>query len=187
MHFVILLIISLLAPVNAVDVLFFEEDGICDTTNLAYLTCSDLTEQRCCQSKEPFCVTSNLHDLGGSTDHYVMGEGFCDKNGIYTSVRDYPGLSSCINIPVDTTSDWCSSYWESAQDQEEVVSDHEDHKIDCQEPDKMAYYDGTAMRKIRLPGGTFQDAVEYYREKDFGELAKFPAWDDSDIGADVQA
>lgn len=40
----------------------------------------------------------------------------------------------------------------------------------------MVYYDGTAMRQVRLPDGTFLDAVKHYQQTKYLELAVFPAW-----------
>ncbi|KAG6362485.1 hypothetical protein INS49_010716 [Diaporthe citri] len=184
MKLLIALIALLTASVKGVNILFFAGDGVCDTSNDDFLVCSDLPQHRCCQSpQKSFCGTSILEHISGTTDHYVMAEGFCDKNGNYTSTRDYTGLSNCISIPTDDASDRCSSYWESVADQD-GVSGGGDHSMDCQEPDRMAYHDGTAMRQIHLPDGTFWDAMKYYQEKNYGELAAFPAWNGSDTKID---
>lgn len=180
MHFLIALIILLSSPVKAVNLLFFAEDGVCNSTGQAdILVCSNLPQYRCCQApNKSFCKTSTLQHINGSTDHYVMAEGLCDKNGIYTSIRDFTGLSYCINIPVDESSDRCSSYWEPVTDQD-GVSGEVDHNMDCQEPDKMVYHDGNAMRQIHLPDGTIWDAAKHYQEKNYRELASFPTWNGS--------
>lgn len=183
MQLLIALIVFLSASVKGINILFFAGDGVCDTSHEDYLVCSDLPEHRCCQSSQKnFCGTSILESISGTTDHYVMAEGVCDKNGIYTSVRDYIGLTNCISIPTDDASDQCSSYWESVADQDRVSG--ADQKMDCQEPDKMVYRDGTAKRKIHLPDGTFWDAMKYYQEGNYGALAAFPAWNGPDTESD---
>lgn len=183
MQFLIPFIILLSPPARGINILFFPGDGLCDTSKQDYLICSDLPEYKCCQSRKPFRVTSILANISGSTDHYVMGEGWCDENGNYTTVRDSTGLSNCIQIPASDASDLCSSFWEYTTNHtgHTGVLGVRDHKMGCQEPDKMVYRDGTAIRHIHLPNGTFQDAMKYYQDKDYGQLAAFPAWDGSNV------
>lgn len=184
MQLLITLLAFLAASVQGLNILFFSADAYCDTINDDFLVCSDLPEHKCCQSlQKVFCGTSMLEHITGTSDHYVMAEGLCDKNGKYLSVRDYPVLSNCIGIPTDDASDRCSSYWESVTE-ENGVSGAGDHKMDCQEPDKMVYHDGTAKRQILLPDGTFWDAMKYYKDKNYGQLASFPAWNGSNGGTD---
>ncbi|KAI7775816.1 hypothetical protein LA080_006230 [Diaporthe eres] len=184
MQLLIALLAFIAASVQGLDILFFGADAYCDAINDDFLVCSDLPEHKCCQAPQKvFCGTSMLKHITGTTDHYAMAEGFCDKNGKYLSVRHYPVLSNCIGIPTDDASDRCSSYWESVTGVARVLGEG-DHKMDCQEPDKMVYHHGTAKRQIHLPGGTFWDAMKYYQDKNYGELASFPAWNGSNGGID---
>lgn len=183
MQLLIALLVFLSASVAGINVLFFGGDGYCDVMRDDFLYCSDLPEHKCCQSpQKSFCRTSVLEHITHTTDHYVMAEGLCDKNGIYLSVRDYPVEMNCMRIPTDDASDKCSAYWESV-DQNGVWGAGED-EMECQEPDKMVYHDGTAKRQIDLPDGTFWDAMKYYEEKNYGKLATFPAWNDSNAEID---
>lgn len=184
MQLFIALIIFLSASVKGVDLLLFAEDGVCNTGKEDYVACPNLPHHMCCQSPtKSFCGASILQNVNGSTEHFVMGEGVCDRNGLYTSIQDSTGLSMCISIPVDDSSDRCSSYWDPPTDQD-GVSGGLDLKMECREPDKMGYHDGTAMRRIHLPDGTFWNAVQHYREKNYRELANFPTWNGSNSAMD---
>ncbi|ATY61266.1 hypothetical protein A9K55_006523 [Cordyceps militaris] len=45
------------------------------------------------------------------------------------------------------------------------------------EPNNFIYTDNNGIRhNIHLPGGTYKKAMKYYEEKNWNELAKFPAW-----------
>lgn len=180
----IALVFFLSATVKGVNLLFFAENGVCDTTKEDFLVCSDLHQRRCCQSQQKsFCGASILQYLNGSTEHYVMSNGLCDINGTHNSFQDYAGLSNCIGIPKNDSSDQCSSLWVPIAD-ENVVSEREDQEMDCQVPDKMVYHDGTVMRKIHLPDGSFLDAMEHYQAKNYKDLATFPAWNGLDTDTD---
>lgn len=179
----IALVFFLSATVKGVNLLFFSENGVCDTTEEDFIVCSDLPQHRCCQSQQKsFCGASILEYLKGSTEHYVIARGLCDINGTHNSVQDYAGLSNCIGIPKDDSSDQCSSFWDPMADAN-VVSGRGDQEMDCQVPDKMVYHDGTVMRKIHLPNGTFLDAMKHYQARNYQELAAFPAW--NRLGADT--
>lgn len=184
MSSLIALVFFLLATVKGVNLLFFAENGVCDTSKEDFLVCSDLPQHRCCQSQQKsFCGTSILQYLNNSTEHYVVAKGFCDINGTHDSVRDYPGFSNCIGIPKDDSSDKCSSFWEPIADGN-MVSGRGDQEMDCQVPDKMVYHDGTVMRNIHLPDGSFPDAMEHYQAKNYKDLATFPAWNGLDTDTD---
>lgn len=174
------LVFFLSATVKGVNLLFFAENGVCDTTKEEHLICSDLPRHRCCQSQhKSFCGASILQHLKGSTEHYVMAKGVCDINDTHDSVHDYAGLSNCIGIPKDDSSDNCSSFWDPIANAN-MVSGRGEQEMNCQVPDKMVYHDGTVIRKIHLPGGTFLDAMEHYQAKNYKDLATFPAWNGFD-------
>lgn len=184
MSILIALVFFLSATVKGVNLLFFAENGFCDTTKEDFLLCSNLSRHRCCQSQQKsFCGASILEYLNGSTEHYVIAGGLCNVNGTHDSVQDYAGLSNCIGIPKDDSSDLCSSFWDPIADQNVVSGGQE---MDCQVPDKMGYHDGTVLRKIHLPDGTFLDAMKHYQAKSYKDLGAFPAWNGLDTDADVQ-
>ncbi|KAJ0120988.1 hypothetical protein J7T55_015728 [Diaporthe amygdali] len=174
-----LLILLLAAPARGVDLLFFSNDDVCDTSRDAYVACTGITQNTCCASYKPYCETFILEQIGGDFNHYAMGEGSCLRNGSYTWAKDESGLRYCIGLPQDVTSEMCSSYWEPLQGKEalEAAGDI----INCREPDKMGYHDGERMREIHLPDGTFWDAIKHHQDKNYKALLAYPAWNRSTV------
>lgn len=138
----------------------------------------------CCSSHAPFCVNLML-GLGASspgtdyTQYFVHQDGcHLSKNGGSYCTQGGPDNTDgcCIDkSPGGDNDNTCSAFW---LDGDTGASPHgwkEDTDGDggCMDPNYMSYNDGSGAKKIFLPNGTFQHALEAYNRKDFSALAAY--------------
>lgn len=184
MEFLTLFLSLLPATVRAVDLLAFNIDKVCDTADSDYVACSDFLDNSCCTSKEPFCETFILSQIGGSFDHYAMTGQSCQQtNGGYSYADDTDPIRECIDLPSGASRKTCSFYWrpQVPGERQTLTPNNATGDMKCQEPNKMVYHNGTAVREIYLPNGTFQKAMDDYVEKNYTALGAFQIWTNSNV------
>jgi hypothetical protein len=182
--------IALAISSQAKDLLFFSEDGSCNT-NVLHMQCGNVPSGTCCDSAAPFCQL--LFCNGCSQGDYLFSyfSATCSNSNYGFCVEPGSGSYCCESLRGGSA---CAAKYSgsatkrsntiAAEDKNHNVSQSNITIVDgiidpdsCErrlQPNKMVFFDDSGERhEIYLPQGTFQRAVELSQAKNWDELSNF--------------
>lgn len=101
------------------------------------------------------------------------GASYCTQGGPDESAQ------CCIPLPTaraDIDNKTCSGFWlngVTGSSPPGWEAEAEKEAGDCMDPNYLSYTDGLEVRKIYLPHGTLQQALDAHKDKNFSALAMF--------------
>ncbi|KUI63037.1 hypothetical protein VP1G_10153 [Cytospora mali] len=185
LNFLLLLVLLLMDTVSANSLLFYSSADNCNISS-DHIGCYMHPANICCNSHAPFCVNLMLglgaSSAGNDYTQYFVHQDNChlSKNGGSYCTQGGPNnaASCCIDMPHGGGDGaTCSGFWLHGDTGASPHGWKEGTHANggCMDPNYMSYNDGFGVKKIFLPNGTFQHALDAYNRNDFSVLAGYKA------------
>ncbi|ROV98756.1 hypothetical protein VMCG_06748 [Cytospora schulzeri] len=102
----------------------------------------------------------------------VSGQNCNLHNGYKTCSQHGAGHTDCCIDIFGYENSKCSAVWGmNLGGRKDNVTTWKGTQRDCVQPNKMVYNDGDGTREISLPNGTLQEAMDWYKKKNYTALA----------------
>ncbi|KAL1848671.1 hypothetical protein Daus18300_013541 [Diaporthe australafricana] len=161
------------------DIYFFAGDhclDIMDVINHDGVACINAAPDHCCWSSGQFCSAATFYrgtDSDGSTQtmYFTNGSACLLDDNISNFRRHIGSKGSCLSIRKDQDNSKCSAFWqEGERTPPPGANDQKRTDMPCHEPNFLSYNDGGTQRKITIPDGSFEHAMEMLDVKEVTKL-----------------